>query len=66
MNIVLLIRSLPFHLALLCLFMPTAIAEEKPNIVYILADDMGMLDTGYSGNEFYETCLLYTSDAADE
>ena len=55
MNIVLLIRSLPFHLALLCLFMPTAIAEEKPNIVYILADDMGMLDTGYSGNEFYET-----------
>ena len=55
MNIVLLIRSLSFHLGLLCLFMPTAIAEEKPNIVYILADDMGMLDTGYSGNEFYET-----------
>lgn len=27
----------------------------KPNIVFILADDFGFMDTGYNGNEFYET-----------
>lgn len=30
-------------------------ATEQPNIVFILADDLGWKDTGYNGNPFYET-----------
>ncbi|QGY44781.1 sulfatase-like hydrolase/transferase [Maribellus comscasis] len=30
-------------------------AEEKPNIVFILIDDMGWKDVGFMGSEFYET-----------
>ena len=55
MNIVLLTRLSLIPLALLSLFASTGLAQMKPNIVYILADDMGAMDTGYSGNEFYET-----------
>ncbi|MFW2386596.1 MAG: sulfatase [Akkermansiaceae bacterium] len=29
--------------------------ERKPNIVFILADDLGWADVGYNGAEFYET-----------
>ena len=28
---------------------------EKPNIVFILADDLGWKDTGYMGSKYYET-----------
>jgi len=55
MNVLLPIKSLLFHVALMSLMTVTAAAAQKPNIVYILADDMGALDTGYIGNEFYET-----------
>lgn len=34
---------------------PKIVAQDKPNIVYILADDMGWMDPGYNGNTFYET-----------
>jgi arylsulfatase A-like enzyme len=30
-------------------------AETKPNIVFILIDDMGWKDLGYMGSEYYET-----------
>ena len=30
-------------------------AEEKPNIVFILIDDLGWKDVGFMGSEFYET-----------
>jgi arylsulfatase A-like enzyme len=30
-------------------------AEEKPNILFIFADDLGWKDVGYQGSDFYET-----------
>ena len=30
-------------------------AERKPNLIYILVDDMAWADTGFNGHEFYET-----------
>jgi hypothetical protein len=30
-------------------------AFQKPNIVFIIADDLGWADVGYNGNDFYET-----------
>ncbi len=46
------IFTLPFLSIFLMLSLP---GEEKPNIVFILADDLGWADVGYNGAKFYET-----------
>lgn len=33
----------------------TAVNSEKPNIVFILADDLGWTDIGVMGSDYYET-----------
>ena len=38
----------------------------KPNIIFIFADDWGWGDLSCHGHPYLKTCLLYTSDAADE
>jgi arylsulfatase A-like enzyme len=44
-------------IAMLCLALSLWLsgAEAKPNIVFIMADDLGWADVGYQGAEFYET-----------
>src|SRR5678816_1483740 len=55
----------------------SAAKESRPNIIFILADDLGWGDLSCYGRPDYRTpnidllatqgtCLLYTSDAADE
>ena len=29
--------------------------ENKPNVLFILVDDLGWLDVGYQGSKFYQT-----------
>lgn len=44
-------------LSLACLVAAAAHADDapRPNIVYIMADDLGWADVGYQGATFYET-----------
>ena len=43
-------------MALSLLAIGVSVAQaEKPNIVFIIADDLGWMDVGYNGTEFYET-----------
>lgn len=42
-------------LSMLSLPVVMSAKKEKPNIIYILIDDLGWADLSYMGNEFYET-----------
>ena len=45
-----------YLLFVITLFFSEAVnAQKKPNIVFILIDDMGWKDVGFMGSEFYET-----------
>lgn len=47
--------SLPFLFAAILLWLAPSVAAEKPNIIYIMADDLGWADIGPYGNDFIET-----------
>jgi arylsulfatase A-like enzyme len=42
-------------LLLLALTGPSASAADRPNVIFILADDLGWRDLGCTGSKFYET-----------
>lgn len=53
-------ESIPFLLTILvvCLFvspLPAAQKKRSPNIIFILADDLGWTDLGCQGSKYYET-----------
>ena len=37
---------------------PMVQAKQKPNIVFIFADDLGWKDVGYNDNDYYETPVI--------
>lgn len=49
---------LSFVAGFVCLFSVSAQAAEKPNVVFILADDMGWPDLACYGHQFHETPVL--------
>lgn len=48
-------KALPFAAALLLLLAFVSRADAKPNIIYILADDMGYADAGFNGGKEIKT-----------
>ncbi|NNJ27981.1 sulfatase [Alienimonas chondri] len=50
-------RAAPLLTALLLAvgFAPDALGDERPNILFVFADDLGQRDLGCYGSEFYET-----------
>lgn len=59
LHVALLCTGLPLTNTLLAVndFSPTA-ADERPNIILIMADDQGWGDTGYNGQPFLQTPVL--------
>lgn len=45
-------------LSLACACPVSAEAIEKPNVIFVLVDDLGWYDVGYNGSSFYETPRL--------
>lgn len=43
------------RLVLLLVIVSSVQAQQKPNVVFILADDLGYHDLGYAGSQYYET-----------
>ena len=37
------------------LFASAAFSADKPNIIFIMADDLGWQDVGFAGAKFFET-----------
>ena len=56
MNVMIKMRYIYF--CLLLLFCASLSAADKPNIVFVMADDLGWADVGYNGAKFYETPTL--------
>lgn len=49
-------RSIRWIVVLLGICLPlVAASAERPNIVFILADDLGWTDLGCQGSKYYET-----------
>ena len=49
------VAAITLLLGLLAAIAPALHAADKPNIVFILADDLGWKDVGYQGSDFMET-----------
>lgn len=52
------ISRLTFSILVLCFLTQYGYAQKKPNIVLILADDMGYMDAGYTGSKIFETPVI--------
>ncbi len=50
-----LLKLITVSFVLFSLVHPVLKAQEKPNIIFILIDDMGWKDVGFNGNEYYQT-----------
>jgi arylsulfatase A-like enzyme len=48
-------KSLRFLVVILLALFSQCKSDQKPNIVFILIDDLGWRDLGYMGSEYYET-----------
>ena len=49
------VRSLILTLIIVCVTAATVAAESRPNIIFLMADDLGWQDVEYAGAEFFET-----------
>jgi arylsulfatase A-like enzyme len=48
-------KTIPWLLCLLFSVLSARAETSKPNVLFILADDLGVMDIGVEGSTFYET-----------